>query len=67
MVWVGDLREDLVMPGRDKPIARSAVDRLINKFTEERIILGAGRGKNRAYVTKEVAAKVREYFDLKHK
>jgi hypothetical protein len=64
-VWVEDLRIDLVMPKRSKPITRGACDRLINKWMKGRN--KDTRGQNaKAYIPVEVAEAVKEYFKRRH-
>jgi hypothetical protein len=64
-IWVEDLRLQLIMPGKSKPITRAACDRLINKWQKGRIIIGKGQHA-RAHISEDIAEKVKEYFRLKH-
>lgn len=66
-VWVEDLRNQLVLPTRDKPITRAACDRLINKWMDGRIKEDNAKGQSaKSYVPKEVADAVKEYFKRRH-
>lgn len=64
-VAVVDLQKQLVMPGRSRDIGRSSTDKLINKKMKTRLKFEQGQGA-KAYVTKEVAAWVLDYFRAKH-
>lgn len=65
LVWIEDVRTQMVVPGRAKPLARSAFGVQLKKHGIKTQELPY-QGTRRAYVTEAEAAKVIEHFNLLH-
>jgi hypothetical protein len=65
LVWIEDVRNQLVVPGRSKPLARSAFGLQLKKHGIVPQELPY-EGTRRAYITEAQSAKVIEHYNLLH-
>lgn len=65
LVWVEDVRAELIIPGRAKPIVRSAFREHLLKHSIQTVEMPY-QGTRRAYITKAEAQKIIEHFKLLH-